>query len=297
MQWQRVQHQSGVFTRAQARNWGLSDRQIDRKLASGQWVTAPGGRPGVLCAAGTPWSHRSALWAAVLATGPPCALAVASAASVYGWCAHPVDVILAVPRSRRLSPRVGVELHRLQLQSGEVTRREGLPITSAARTVADCLRLLPKVRAVEILDRSQQRGHVDLAVVAAALRRTSPGSRQAREMLASFDGAAMAAERRLLSLVRASSLSGWVANFGVDVSGRRVVIDLAFPATKIAIEVDGFAYHSDVAAFRSDRVRQNALVTAGWLVLRFTWYDLVERPDSVVAEISAAVTSRSARAQ
>ena len=48
-------------------------------------------------------------------------------------------------------------------------------------------------------------------------------------------------------------------------------VDFAYPELKLAIEVDGFAAHSTVDAFRRDRVRQNALVAAGWTVLRFTW--------------------------
>jgi hypothetical protein len=46
---------------------------------------------------------------------------------------------------------------------------------------------------------------------------------------------------------------------------------------------------SDVDRFAQDRVRQNALVLAGWTVLRFTWHDLMSRPQAVVAEIRAAL--------
>ena len=40
-------------------------------------------------------------------------------------------------------------------------------------------------------------------------------------------------------------------------------IDLAFPAQKVAVEVDGWAWHVDVDRFRNDRRKQNALVRAG----------------------------------
>ena len=50
-------------------------------------------------------------------------------------------------------------------------------------------------------------------------------------------------------------------------------IDVAFREQRIAIEVDGFAYHSDRARFQRDRSRQNLLVGLGWTVLRFTWDD------------------------
>lgn len=63
------------------------------------------------------------------------------------------------------------------------------------------------------------------------------------------------------------------------------VVDVAFAATRIALEVDGMAPHVDVERFRHDRSRQNDLVAFGWTVLRFTWADLTERPGYVVAMI------------
>lgn len=69
----------------------------------------------------------------------------------------------------------------------------------------------------------------------------------------------------------------------------RYRLDLAFVHERIAVEVDGWAWHSDVERFRADRRRQNALVLAGWTVLRFTWDDLTNRPEQVVAQIQAAL--------
>ena len=44
--------------------------------------------------------------------------------------------------------------------------------------------------------------------------------------------------------------------------------------------------------FRRDRVRQNRLVAAGWTVVRFTWRDLTERPDYVIATVAAVLDPR-----
>ena len=38
--------------------------------------------------------------------------------------------------------------------------------------------------------------------------------------------------------------------------------------------------------------RKNRLVAAGWTVLRFTWWDLTQRPDYVVASICAMMIRR-----
>lgn len=66
-------------------------------------------------------------------------------------------------------------------------------------------------------------------------------------------------------------------------------VDVAFPKQKVAIEVDGWAFHSDPEVFVKDRKRQNAIALLGWQVLRFTWLDLVEYPQRVIAEIAAAI--------
>jgi very-short-patch-repair endonuclease len=57
----------------------------------------------------------------------------------------------------------------------------------------------------------------------------------------------------------------------------------------VAVEVDGWAWHTDPERFRRDRQRQNALVLAGWTVLRFTWHDLTHRPTEMIAEVRAAL--------
>ncbi len=64
---------------------------------------------------------------------------------------------------------------------------------------------------------------------------------------------------------------------------------MAFPDAKVAIEVDGWAWHVDAARFRNDRRKVNALVRAGWTLLRFTWHDLTTRPAECLAEILDAL--------
>ena len=64
-------------------------------------------------------------------------------------------------------------------------------------------------------------------------------------------------------------------------------VDLAFVREKVAVEVDGWAWHVDAERFRNDRRKQNALVRDGWDPLRFTWHDLDGRPNEVVGEIHA----------
>jgi very-short-patch-repair endonuclease len=111
------------------------------------------------------------------------------------------------------------------------------------------------------------------------------GARVAELLVATADRADSAAERLIVKLLQGAGITGWER--GVPFGPW--TMDLAFPDAKVAVEVDGWAWHVDVDRFRADRRKGNALARAGWTVLRFTWHDLVSRPAYVVAEIRAAV--------
>ena len=108
------------------------------------------------------------------------------------------------------------------------------------------------------------------------------GSPAARRLLqAASDGARSEAERLLVKLLKEAGITGWRTNY--PVGGYKV--DVVFPGPKVAIETDGWAFHSDQDDFQNDRERQNNIALLGWQVLRFTWLDLVEYPQRVIAVI------------
>lgn len=65
--------------------------------------------------------------------------------------------------------------------------------------------------------------------------------------------------------------------------------DFAAPDQRVVIELDGLATHGTARALRADLARQNFLVLQGWTVLRFTWADVLESPDLVVAAVREAL--------
>ncbi|WP_248885838.1 endonuclease domain-containing protein [Acidithiobacillus acidisediminis] len=67
---------------------------------------------------------------------------------------------------------------------------------------------------------------------------------------------------------------------------RRYRIDFAFPQSMLAIEFDGYRHHGfSREGFRQGLARQNALVLAGWRVLRYTLTDVRDRMDGILADI------------
>jgi very-short-patch-repair endonuclease len=170
----------------------------------------------------------------------------------------------------------------------EVDRVEvsGLWVSAVPLTVLEAAVALDTAGS-HLLDRALQRRVAVADLYDAHYRNLGRrGSAKAAALLrAARDRAPSEAERRLVALLRDAGLTGWRCGYRVG----RYKLDLAFPAAQIAIEVDGWAWHSDVERFRHDRRRQNALVLAGWTVLRFTWHDLTSRPDAVLAQIRAAL--------
>lgn len=97
------------------------------------------------------------------------------------------------------------------------------------------------------------------------------------------------AERSAHIEFRRYGLRGWVANHTVVIDGKEYHPDIAFRGVKLAVEIDGFEYHSGRAAFERDRFRQNILVRDGWTVLRFTLAQLVADPRGVVEMVRAVL--------
>ncbi|WP_228524356.1 endonuclease domain-containing protein [Rhodococcus rhodochrous] len=104
-------------------------------------------------------------------------------------------------------------------------------------------------------------------------------------MCTARDGGHSQAERIFHRLLRQAGLTGWRAH----VMSCGYEIDVAFEAERVAIEIDGWAWHRDADRHRHDIERQNVLINAGWHVLRFTWHMLTQDPDGVVRRIRAAL--------
>jgi len=278
-----ARRQAGVLTRAQCTAAGLSGGQIDRLIERGALLSV---WPGVLRVRAVPMRQDTTLWQAVLATRGR--LMAASALYVWGLLDElPPTIEIAVGPDRRVTPPAGVKLRRVAVPATDCAIRDGLPVTTRTRSAIDFLAYGPMAETVPFADRAFAQGWVSRAAIERRLNRPVTGNAALRRILRQVaDGAAAESERRLHRLLRGAGISGWVANHPVHFDGRLLArIDVAFVRQLLAIEVDGFAYHSARGRFQRDRQRQNTLVALGWTVLRFTWSDLHDRPGYVLGAI------------
>jgi very-short-patch-repair endonuclease len=281
-----LREQDGVITLAQARDAGLSLQAVQRRVRSGHWRRCA---RCVYFVEDRPFTDAARIRSTVWGYGADAAASGLSAAWWHGVTRFAPDLVeVTVPRNNHGRVHPGSRLRRRGLAPADIVVREGLRVTALALTVIEAA--VRQRSGAKLMDAALQR-HVDLRELWQAHVRNKGryGSPAARRLLQSAsDGARSEAERLLVKLLRKAGITGWRTNY--PVGGYKV--DVGFPKLKVAIEVDGLAFHSDSDDFHADRVRQNAIVLLGWQVLRFTWLDLVEYSERVTAVIRSAISAR-----
>lgn len=271
--------QAGVVSLHQAVAAGMSARTVQRRVASGAWRAL---HPRVYLAGGHRLTDEARIRAAAMWCGDHATVSGVAAAYWHGMmprAAGPVDV--TVPRSVHLEPGRGVLPHRHDLGPEDRLEVRGLWVTAVPLTVLQTA--VDLVDGSAFLDRALQRHvHIDGLRTAHSRHLGRRGSARAGRLLAAAsDGAESAAERMLVTQLRRAGITGWVLGLPLG----PYLIDLAFPAARLAVEVDGWAWHTDPTRFAADRRKGNAITRAGWDLLRFTWHDLDGRPESCIQEI------------
>jgi very-short-patch-repair endonuclease len=225
----------------------------------------------------------------VWSRGPRAAASGLAAAWWLGLAATPPDIAeITMPRNSHGRAARGTCLRRRDLAEIDIVEHRWLRVTAPALTVLEAA--VRRGGGPAIMDTALQR-RVELAHLeqAHARNRGRRGAAASRRLLdAAAGGARSEAERLTVQLLKGAGVTGWQANFAVG----GYIVDIAFPVQRVAIEIDGWAFHSDQTAFQNDRVRQNRLALQGWQVLRFTWLDLTQHPQRVLAEIRAAISAR-----
>lgn len=274
-----VERQGGVVGLAQAVEHGMPARTVQRHARDGSWRRL---RPAVYLVGGHRLDGRGEVRAASLWAGERSTVTGPAAAFWHGMLAHAPDVIdLTVPVAVKPRPQSGIRIRRRDLHSTDRVGVDGVWLTGRALTALETAVALPD--GSTFLDRALQKWVRFPTLYRAFCRNVGrTGWSRAGELIrASADRAESAAERLLVTILRDAGITGWV--LGHPHGPHR--IDLAFPAARVAIEVDGWAWHVDAERFRADRRKGNAITRGGWDLLRFTWHDLDGRPHEVLAEI------------
>ena len=287
-----------LITRPVLLDLGLTRRMVASRVARGIFEEV---HDGAYRIGGSVRTFEQNSLAACLAIGGLVGASHRAAAELFKVELPVAPIVEATVEAARHPTCRGVVIHRsADLTRAQLTRVRGVPATSPLRLLVDLGAVGPTCWVEDALDDLLGRRVISIAGVRATLEGLAVSGRRGDGQLRSVLDRRVGNERHMSRsrleaiFVRLASPVGLPTQFQypVMVDGHRRRIDFAFPAAKVAIEVDGYESHVHWGTFQDDRVRRNALELAGWMVLQFTWHQLTQRPDDVVRVIAEALAAR-----
>jgi very-short-patch-repair endonuclease len=270
-----------------------------------------------------PVDHLIAVRVALAAVGGNTVASHQSAAWLQGLIERPPAVVhVTADRARR--DLAGVVVHRSNSVAAEghrghsgQRRFRGVACTPPARTLVDLAANATRAELEAAVDRAVSAGLVrrkDLV----ALTRDAPGGPGGRRGLGGPARLGRSAGRRGTDRLRRcleergdlnapmpSVLETKMARLmtryrlpaakaehiaGADGEFR---IDYAYPESRVAVELYGYAWHHSPEQLARDQARHRQLQLEGWTVLVFTWPDVIRRPEQVARDVRQALQTRS----
>jgi hypothetical protein len=267
-------------------------RTVGRWLASGRlvrlhpgWVTVP--------ELADDWTVRA--HAATSYSGGP--LSHCSALAVHGLMHEVTRLDVTVPSGCRIRTSRWLRVHRSRTPFGLTTAR-GLITTPVARALVDtwgdahrakAMRGYPHVARGALLRAVQRRG-VQTRELAAELSRhpNLPGRAALEEVLGLVEDGSHS-ELEIFGLRHILTVPGVPQcrrQYRVVLPDGPVLLDAAWPEVRLAVELDGAAFHGSEEARERDLRRDAALAVLGWQTLRFSYRRATSNPAGCRAQIA-----------
>lgn len=285
--------QYGVVDRDQLRRIGLSEDEIDYRIAIGRLRVI---HRGVYAVGHDRLSPEGRWLAAVFAGGKHAALSHRSAARHWGLLRHEGSIEVTSPRRKR--KRKNIHYFEASVDAVDRTEHRAIPVTTVARTLLD-LGAVDSARVPKAFEQADVLGLLDVRELQRLVdwypRR--PGTGAIRSVLgaaADWRGITRSElERRFRDLVVGAGLPMPAMNCRIHVGDLVIEADAVWHEQRLIVELDGYAYHRTQAAFERDRERDRLAVAAGWRVIRITWRQLAEHPRGVIRDLKRALVALS----
>jgi hypothetical protein len=285
-----ARRQQRNVTRAQLLSAGLASSSIAWRVKKGWLYPA---FSGVYTVGAPPINPLEFAMAAVLACGPRAALSHGSALTLWGiwkrWD-QPLEVTIAADRRPK-----GVRVHRVRtLDRREVTRHNGVPVTTLARTLLDMAKRMPPKSLTRAINDGRLNGHLHPAALLDVIER-HPGHRGR--------GALEAVIGRLTERPTRSSFEdtfpAFCERYGLPAPQMNAIVcgyevDALFEQERVIVELDGWAFHSSRASFEDDRKRDGVTLAAGFVTVRITRARYERDPGAEAAQLHEILARRMA---
>lgn len=286
----------GVFSRAEAATFGVTDNYIAGMLRRGEIVRT---QPSTYRSSSNPRTWQSQLRSASLsARGVASHRAAAALWNIDGFPQALLEV--TIEHARKVS-MPGVKMHRsTQFQLRNEVMIDGIATTGCARTVLDLAAVVGPRRLNQAVDAVLRQKLLswpdlyDVLVRHSVQGRTGCG--RLRKLLDVRFGETAIPDSRwnrmVADLLTDSGLPMPTLEHEVKTEAGEFIgrVDLAYPRKHVAIELDSARWHLNSESFQQDPIRKNKLVVARWTVLTFTWSDYVDRPAELVATVAKTLS-------
>ena len=293
-----ARRQRGVFTLAQAAACSIPQRTVEQRVSAGVYEVL---HPCVYGYSGAEPTWERGVLAGVLSTSQPAAASHETAAFLWGMTSRRPKQIEVVTRRHQRPKRSTFTVHESKdLLASDIVDVDGIPVTTAVRTVVDLGASAPPWLVERCLDSALRRELFTAWQVRCFIARVARPGRNGvgtiRPLIEERIAWASLTESDLEDLFRAvvSHLPYPMPDpqfklFEPDGEfvGR---FDFVYPTRMALIETDSEGWHMDPVSFQRDRDKQNRAHALGWTVYRFTWRQLVDDPASVRRIITAIWT-------
>lgn len=282
--------QQSVISTRQLAGCGLNSGAITTRVRRGNLRRL---YRGVYAVGSAPLTLKARLVAAVLACGADAILSHFAAAAWWGfvvWDDRRVDVTVPRAAGRRV-PAIRSRRPRA-LGPRDAWRRDGIHITSPARTVLDLAAELPAAALRRMVRQALTERRLSIGDLAAVIERSTghPGTAAVQVLIT--DGhvpTRSELEDRALDVLERAGIERPEVNAKLVLGQRALEPDLLWRRQRLVVELDGAAWHDNRLTREDDAARQALLEAHGYRVVRITWRQLADAPAQTLARIRAAL--------
>jgi predicted transcriptional regulator of viral defense system len=286
--------QSGALTRGQALAGGLTPTMIRLRLEQGRWQRL---QTGVYAVYSGPPTRLTVLWGAVLRAGPGAVLSHYTAAELFRLTDRPSALVhIAVPGDRcveripgivvRRSARASVAAHPALTPPRTRLEETVLDLAGAAATLDDACGWITRALGRRLTTQAQ------LQEAMARRARLRWRRQLAQALTAEWSGVHSSLEYRYLRNVeRPHRLPRGTRQARARQGRGTIYRDVLYEQYALAVELDGRAAHPGDQRW-PDIQRDNAAAADGILTLRYSWFDVTERPCQVAAQVAQVLRLR-----
>lgn len=281
--------QHGVVSRRQLIRAGFAPRMIEERVATGRLTRV---FPGVYGLGYATTSQKGMWLAATMSCGLGVVLSHRSARQL--WNIGPgfslVELLSPSMRTGKVTSYLDKKLivHQTRsLPGAHVTNVDGIPVTTVSRTLVDLAAVSTRREVSAAFNDADRMGILDIPemVDLIALSRGRRGVGHLRTLVKGRDPRNRRTRSELESLFLRLCRDHGLPMPLVNVAVLGLEVDCFWPDVRFIVELDGLAFHSSGTEIEQDRRRDARLQGAGYLVLRLTYRDVTESPDTCAATV------------